>query len=222
MTNVQKATYKEAFESFGKILAYPFTKISSLFIPSTSKRAISKAIDLSDFEFGSQYYLNLLEAKSIRGRAPKQIQVLNERAKMTFDSLFTKHNCQGGFNLFDNTIRFTNEFRSLPKRIQASFISHELKHFEQADQVIRTFGIDRYIQALKIYTFKTLKNSAEYKNISDVDLMKIIEDDWIKNSTVENIKKAFAKSTKAEKILLDSDLGQKSKVYLDEIGRAHV
>ena len=28
------------------------------------------------------------------------------------------------------------------------------------------------------------------KNISDVDLMKIIEDDWIKNSTVENIKKA--------------------------------
>ena len=97
----------------------------------------------------------------------KKIQVLNERAKMTFDSLFTEHNCQGGFNLFDNTIRFTNEFRSLPKRIQASFVSHELKHFEQADQVIRTFGIDRYIQALKIYTFKTLKNSAEYKNISD-------------------------------------------------------
>lgn len=216
-TNAQKAAYKEAFKSFGKVLAYPFTKTASFFIPSTSKQAICKAIDLSGFEFGQQYYLNLLDVKGIRGRAPKQIQVLKERAKMTFDSLFTDHNCQGGFNLFDNTISFTNEFRSLPKRIQASFVSHELNHFEQADQVIRTFGIDRYVQALKTYTFKTLKNSTEYKNISDVDLMRIIEDDWIKNGTVENIKKAFAKSTKAEKILLDSDLGQKSKVYLDAI-----
>ena len=208
---------KEALKSTGKITISPLTKFLSWFIPSGSRKSLSKALKFSKYEFGTQYYKNMLQEKGLVNRAPKDFQVSNNSASLTVESLLGGYKCQGGFNPFSNSICFTNEFRSLPKRIQAELLSHELKHFEQIDNVIRTFGIEKYIEALKKQTFNTLRSSAQYKGMADDTLIKFIEDDWTKNNAVENIIKAFQKSIEAERILPDSKLGHRAKIYLDAI-----
>lgn len=212
-----KTFWKESAKSVGKILMYPFSKIASFFIPSSSRRAIGTALETSDYKFGQQYYKNLLELNDLATRAPKEVQILPRSAQLTVSSLFSKYKCEGGFNLYNNTISFTKEFTALPKSLQANLVSHELKHFEQIDNVIRTFGIDRYIQALKANMFKVYRNSSQYENMSDDAIKELIEQDWTAQNLAGSIKKAFANSIDAEKISANSNLGQEAKIYLNAI-----
>lgn len=134
-----KETAKDSLKLAGRRLMYPVNKLVSMFIDKNSKKVLSEVVSLSKSEFGAAYYKKLIKARGLSSRAPKDIEISSKAARINIDNLISgnKYNCEGGFNLIDNSITFTREFNTLPRSLQANLLTHELKHFEQADQVIR-------------------------------------------------------------------------------------
>lgn len=201
----------------GRTLLYPINKFISAFISKDFKNLLSDVIKLPKNKFGAAYYEKLVNAKGLSQRAPKSIVVTNNEAKLSYTELLTKkskYTCQGGFNPILNIIEYTREFSSLPKWLQTNLVTHELKHFEQTDKIIRTFGIERYMDALKINTLKSLKASGKYADKSDAQLQKIINDDWVKNDIEKTMRDAFKGPINAPKINPASEMGKKAEIYL--------
>ena len=201
----------------GRTLLYPINKFISAFISKDFKNLLSDVIKLPKNKFGAAYYEKLVNAKGLSQRAPKSIVVTNNEAKLSYTELITKkskYRCQGGFNPISNTVEFTKEFSSLPKWVQTNLVTHELKHFEQADTIIRTFGIERYISALKNNMVKSLKASKKYADKSNEQLQAIIDDNWAKNDIERTMREAFKGSINAPKINPASEMGKNAEVYL--------
>ncbi len=210
---------KETLTLAGRRLKYPINKVLSQFINKDKRKLLAEVTQLPKEEFGAAYYKKLLEAKNLTNVAPTEINILPKSARMNIYDITSnnKYKCEGGFNLMDNTISFTKEFNTLPKAIQANLIRHELKHFEQIDQTIRTFGVERYIQALKQNNLNNLKASKEFIGKSDKELMAYIENSWENNKLEETIRKAFANSINGTKIGADTEIGKQAAKYLDSI-----
>ena len=198
------------YTTIGKrFLAYPFTKAVSLFVPKSRKALCQGLMTESRSTFGGKYYQRL--SSEFGGRAPKEINITNESAGLNVNTLLSgSKSCEGGFNPFHNTIEFTKEMRSMSRATQAGLIEHEFNHWKQSDAIIRTFGVERYIDALRKRTMNILSKEPQYKNCSADELLEIVN----KNINANEIRQAFAGSVKAPKIELGSDLGKKAQEYL--------
>lgn len=198
------------YTTIGKrFLAYPFTKAVSFFVPKSRKALCKGLMTEPRATFAEKYYQRL--SGEFGGRAPKEITITNKSAGLNVNTLLSgAKNCEGGFDFANNTIKFTKEMRSLSRATQAGLIEHELNHWKQADTIIRTFGIERYINALRKRGINILSKNPEYKSRSAAELMEIVN----KKFNADTIKEAFAGSVKAPKIELGSDLGRKAQEYL--------
>lgn len=215
--DVLKETRHEKNVLVGRMLLYPVNKVISTFISKDFKELLKDVIKLPKNKFGASYYEKLVNAKGLSGRAPKDIVVTNKEAKLSYAELLwkkSKYTCQGGFNPIMNTIEYTKEFSSLPKWLQTNLVTHELKHFEQTDTIIRTFGIERYMAALKSNMLKSMKASKKYSGKSEAQLQKIINDDWAKNDIEKTMKEAFKGSINAPRINPASEMGKNAEIYL--------
>ncbi len=203
----------------GRTLLYPVNKTFSAFISKDFKNLLKDIVKLPKHEFGFAYYQKLIRSNGLIERAPQKIVVNDKTAGMSIEEAFmpdfiTKYRCQGGFNPQSNTIEFTKEFSSLPKWYQTNLITHELKHFEQADTIIRTFGIERYMSALKNNMLKTLKKSPKNAGKNDIQLQEIIDIHWAKNDIEKTMREAFKGSINAPKINPASEMGKNAEAYL--------
>lgn len=204
----------------GRFFKYPVTKLRSLFVPPGVRKIFTELAHLPKDKFGEKYYEYLLKTKGLSGRAPAKIVVTDKSAGVNPLEFFLsdcarRHlpKCQGGFSPSFNTIEYTREFASLPRAIQANLLTHELKHFEQADTIIRTFGIERYIKGQKALSFKNLK--AAYPEKSEAEMKEMVETAFEKEGLTEKIRTAFKSSSDAPKISPDSKEGKAALKYLE-------
>lgn len=198
------------YTTIGKrFLAYPFTKAVSFFVPKSRKALCNGLMTEPRATFAEKYYQKL--SSEFGGRAPKEITITNRSAGLNMDTLLSgAKNCEGGYNSIHNTIEFTKEMRSMSRATQAGLIEHEFFHWQETDIIIRTFGIEKYIEALKKRALKNLSKEPQYKNCSADELLEIVN----KNINADEIRQAFAGSVRAPKIELGSDLGKKAQEYL--------
>jgi len=215
LKDAAKQTLNDSLTMTKRIIMYPANKAMSYTIPKASREQFSELLKLPKEKFGQTYYNHLLDSKGLSGRAPAQVTITNRSAKLTVDQLITgQKNIMGGFSPLNNTIEYTKEFATASRAIQANLVAHELKHFEQADAVIRTFGIERYIQAQKNNLLHALKE--KYKGTkTEAELLKMVEETAQKDKIEETIRKAFAESAKAPRISPASAEGQRAAKYLE-------
>lgn len=199
------------YTTIGKrFLAYPFTKAVSFFVPKSRKALCKGLMTEPRATFAEKYYQRL--SSEFGGRAPKEISITNESAGLNVNTLLSgSKSCEGGFNPFHNTIEFTKEMRSMSRATQSGLIEHEFNHWKQSDAIIRTFGVERYIDALRKRTMNILSKEPQYKKCSADELLQIVNKEII---NADEIRQAFASSIKAPKIELGSDLGKKAQEYL--------
>ncbi len=215
-----KEARKQALQDAGTLLyrvaAYPVNLVRRAFIPKGKRTMLSELIHKPKEQFKDAYYSKLLEKKGLSGRAPLKAEVTNKSAGLTVESILGGKSVEGGFNGFNNTISFTKEFSSVPRSVQANLLTHELRHFEQSDQIIRTFGIERYIQALKANLAKQIAAKAQYKDASPEKIQQAVEE-FLKNNnyTDDVIRSSFAQSIAAPRINPNSVKGQRAKKYLE-------
>lgn len=215
-----KEARKQALHDAGTLLyrvaAYPVNLVRRAFIPKGKRTMLSELVHKPKEQFKDAYYSKLLEKKGLSGRAPLKAEVTNKSAGLTVESILGGKSVEGGFNGFNNTISFTKEFSSVPRSVQANLLTHELRHFEQSDQIIRTFGIERYIQALKANLAKQIAAKAQYKDASPEKIQQAVEE-FLKNNnyTDDVIRSSFAQSIAAPRINPNSVKGQRAKKYLE-------
>lgn len=215
-----KEARKQALNDAGTLLyrvaAYPVNLVRRAFIPKGKRNMLSELVHKPKEQFKDAYYSQLLEKKGLSGRAPLKAEVTNKSAGLTVESILGGKSVEGGFNGFNNTISFTKEFSSVPRSVQANLLTHELRHFEQSDQIIRTFGIERYIQALKANLAKQIAAKAQYKDASPEKIQQAVEE-FLKNNnyTDDVISSSFAQSIAAPRINPNSVKGQRAKKYLE-------
>lgn len=215
-----KEARKQALHDAGTLLyrvaAYPVNLVRRAFIPKGKRNMLSELVHKPKEQFKDAYYSKLLEKKGLSGRAPLKAEVTNKSAGLTVESILGGKSVEGGFNGFNNTISFTKEFSSVPRSVQANLLTHELRHFEQSDQIIRTFGIERYIQALKANLAKQIAAKAQYKDASPEKIQQAVEE-FLKNNnyTDDVIRSSFAQSIAAPRINPNSVKGQRAKKYLE-------
>lgn len=215
-----KEARKQAIQDAGTLLyriaAYPVNLVRRASIPKGKRTMLSELVHKPKEQFKDAYYSKLLEKKGLSGRAPLKAEVTNKSAGLTVETLLGGKSVEGGFNGFNNTISFTKEFSSVPRSVQANLLTHELRHFEQSDQIIRTFGIERYIQALKANLAKQIAAKPQYKDASPEKIQQAVEE-FLKNNnyTDDVIKSSFAQSIAAPRINPNSVKGQRAKKYLE-------
>lgn len=220
VTESLKEARKQALHDAGTLLyrvaAYPVNLVRRAFIPKGKRNMLSELVHKPKEQFKDAYYSKLLEKKGLSGRAPLKAEVTNKSAGLTVESILGGKSVEGGFNGFNNTISFTKEFSSVPRSVQANLLTHELRHFEQSDQIIRTFGIERYIQALKANLAKQIAAKAQYKDASPEKIQQAVEE-FLKNNnyTDDVIRSSFAQSIAAPRINPNSVKGQRAKKYLE-------
>ena len=85
--------------------------------------------------------------------------------------------------------------------------------FEQSDIMIRTFGIERYIQAIKNRMINILVTQNEGK--SRQKIVKMLENDFNDNNYSQVIRKAFQQSSRAPRIDINSAEGKHAMSYIE-------
>lgn len=212
----RKQAMQDAATMLYRFAASPINLVRRAFIPKGKRTTLTELIRKPKEQFKDAYYSKLLEQKGLIGRAPQKAVVTKDSAGLHVETLLGGQSVEGGFNGFNNTISYTKEFSSMPRSIQANMLTHELRHFEQADQIIRTFGIERYIQAKKTNLFKQFSQMPQYKNASREQISAAV-DEWLiqNNYTDDVIKAAFAKSISAPRINPASAKGQRAQKYLE-------
>ncbi len=215
--DVTKEVRQDMFVLGTRGFMWPITKLASLLGTSKSfRKEFGDLAKLSRDKFGMSYYQRLLDLKKLAGRAPEKIVVLDKSASATVETLMAgSKTCQGGFNQMFNTIEFTKELQTLSRAQQASLIAHELKHFEQSDIIIRTFGIDRYIQAIKNRAVNSLV--AQNKGKTREEIVKMVENDFNSNNYAQVVKDAFKGSVNAQKIDINSVEAKLAKTYIEAL-----
>lgn len=225
MSRMVKEAYKETLKQGVKdagtmlyrLVASPINLIRKAFVPKSKVAMYDELVSLPKSQFRENFYQRLISKKGIADRAPATPVVTDKSGGCTPLSLFFgTSGVEGGFNGFTNKINFTKEFNECSRGMQANLISHELRHFEQADQIIRTFGIERYIQAKKTYVYNQLAKMPEFANASPAkiqeEVLKFME---ANNFTDDVMKAAFEKSISAPRINPNSVKGQRAKKYLE-------
>ncbi len=216
MKDILKQYLKDAKTILYRIAAFPVNLIRSFSIPSGKKNSLIELVHNPKENFAASYYSKILKQKGLTGRAPKQVEVLPRSAGLSLETLLGGKAVEGGFDGFRNKIFFTREFDDITRSVQANMITHELRHFEQADQIIRTFGIERYIQAKKTNLFKQFSQMSQYKNASPEEINRAVED-WLKKNNLsdDTIRVAFAQSISAPRINPNSVKGRRAQKYLE-------
>ncbi len=197
---------KDTGTALFRLAAYPVNRVRAAFVPKHLRALYEGTANIPKGRFANEFYTRLLEMKGLSGRAPASIEVTDKAA-----ALF--HGVEGGFGQLNNKIVFTKELPSLSRSDQAKMITHELKHFEQTDAVIRTFGIDRYISAIRTQTMKSL--SLKYPNKTQAQISKMVDDAFVRDNVEQQIRQGFAHCLNAPKIDPKSIEGQKAMKYLD-------
>ena len=208
---------KDAKKLLGRTVIYPFTKTVSYFVPSATRKQLSQLTKLPKSEFGKSYYNELISSNGLTGRAPSNFSISNKSAGLNISNIMANStSCEGGFNMITNKIEFTKEFATLSRARQASYLRHELKHFEQVDTVIRTYGIDRYIQAQKNGMLNRARQ--EYSATkSESEIRKLVDEYFKENHVEEQIRTSFAESIKAARINPTSEAGKMAEKYISGI-----
>lgn len=213
----RKEVFNNAKTMIYRVLSLPVNFIKSLSLSKAKFSEYKKLTELPKEQFRENFYNQLITKKGLANRAPKTPIVTTESAGIDVTTLVTgQKRVEGGFNGFTNTIDFTKEFNEASRATQANLISHELRHFEQADQIIRTFGIDRYIQAKKTYLYNIISQDPKYTKATPIQIQEEVSK-LLKNSNItdDSIKEAFKNSINAKKINPNSAKGQRAKKYLE-------
>ena len=224
LKEARKQALKEGGIMLYRLAAYPVNFVRSLFIPKGKRNMLTELVSKPKGEFKDAYYTKLLTQKGLLDRAPAKVKVTDASAGYSspLALMLDAKGAEGGFNGFNNTITYTKEFTDISRSMQANLLRHELRHFEQADQIIRTFGIDRYIQAGKTNLCKLFAQYPQYKNSSPQEIRAAV-DEWLirNNYTDDVIKEAFAKSISAPRINPASAKGQRAQKYLEATENYH-
>ena len=116
-------------------------------VPAEYRTMLTK---LKKFQTKEEYvqasYNELKKTLGISGTADGKITVL--KPKGFFGDIFAT-DLVGGYNFVENKIFFESQFYRLSKPEQTAMIGHEMMHARQVEGIIRTFGIEKYIQALE-------------------------------------------------------------------------
>ncbi len=209
LTDAMKQAGKDMLTLEGRLVSYPVNKLLSYTVPKATRGSFKQLAKLPRENFGKEYYDYLVKSKGLEGVAPAYA-VGKESAPVLCK-------VSGGFSPLGNSIKFTKEFPTLSRAAQAEMLTHELHHFQQADSVIRTFGIDRYIQALKNGAIYRLSKSAEYAGKTKEEIAKIAEEEFKNSKFEEQIRKAFEKSTAGKKISPTSEEGLQAQKYMEAL-----
>lgn len=211
-----KQSFKETGTMLYRLAATPINLIRSAFVPKGKRNMYAELVQMPKERFKDAFYGKLLDTKGLVGRAPAKVVVTKESAGLDVTSLLldTKR-IEGGFNGINNTIEYTKEFSNASRAMQANMLAHELRHFEQADQIIRTFGVERYIQAIKTRVFNDLCKMPKYSKCKPEEVMKIVENEMKEQNIVKTIRTSFASSISAPRINPNSVKGQRVQKYLD-------
>lgn len=204
-----KQTAKETGIGLFRLTTYPVNKALSYTVPKHLRGLYSETAKLSRENFANGYFEKLVTLKGLSGRAPLNVEVTKDAAPFGVK-------VSGGFNHITNKISYTKELPTLSRSAQAKMLNHELKHFEQFDSVIRTVGVDRYIQALKKQAFNILQRLYGAQK-TEQELLNMVEESFRKDNIGETVKKAFEQSSKAPKIDPKSKEGIQALKYLDAI-----
>ena len=211
-----KEVQKEMLTLAGRQVMFPINGAISLFAPRSVKSLYKSIGNASRENFGRLYYEALVKQKGLLGRAPSEPVILGRSAGLRWEEMLgikmTKY--EGGFNPLTNGMEFTREFPTLPWSVQANLLTHELKHFEQADSIIRTFGVDKYINALKNSKVKELKTLKQYAGKTEKELRKIVNDMYKEENFEQKIRESFKQSIQAQSIDPQSEAGIRAGEYL--------
>ena len=176
-------------QSSNKILKS--TKIAKS-IPDELKVIFMELNGKSGKEFVDLAYQKMISYMNLKGIAPKSIIIRGESglAKAT-----------GGYNPVTNTIEFSKGFvDNLTKEQQINLLSHELKHCEQFNNMLRTegIGIKEYAKAIAENNVKNAINPSSFDNF----MFRFKYNQALENGTGEEfLQKAIEKST--EKLIAD-------------------
>lgn len=201
-----RESFKESTTLTTRAITYPFNKFASLFLPKNLKAICKDIMHLPRENFGKEFYTRLIQSKGLTGRAPAGITVIKKEELGIADA---------GFDFFNNTLYVSDKFTKYSRATQANLLSHELKHFEQTDAIIRTFGIEKYIEALKAKTLKNLKSNILNCGKSEKELLEAVNKQF--KNLEPKIKEAFASSIQAEKIAPNSAIGKRANKYLKSL-----
>lgn len=182
----KKQFFKKAYVAFKRILFYPLNKYFAKKIPAETKALLSDVIHLPREKFGQAFYTKLVKAHGLEGVAPKELQISSLLGFKRGPIL-----C-GGYGKVTNEILFDRKFVTASRASQAAMVRHELEHLKQTDLIIRTYGLDRYIEALEVEQKKKFLASE-----------------------IDDIKEAFKCFADRPKIDLNSELGKKAAQYLE-------
>lgn len=217
IARITKDAYKETLKSNGTFLSraasYPVNKVLSYMLPKNLRSLYGETAQLSRENFANGYLGRLVSLKNLSNRAPISVSITKDSAPLGVKAV-------GGFDGVTNKITYSREFPGLSRSAQASLLSHELKHLEQTDSVIRTVGVDRYISALKKQALNKLKRSSNGK-MSEQELLNKVEENFKQNKIAETVRESFAPSVKAAKIDPKSKDGIQAIKYLDAIENYH-
>lgn len=111
-------------------------------IPSEIKPLLANLEGKTGQEFVDNAYKNIVDYMNLRGIAPNNIKIEGCNGLVT---------ATGGYDPIANTINFSQGFlTNLSPRQQINLIAHELKHCEQAANMLRTegIGVNGYARAL--------------------------------------------------------------------------
>lgn len=161
-------------------------------IPDELKVIFMELNGKSGKEFVDLAYQKMINYMKLEGVAPKSIIIQGESglAKAT-----------GGYNPVTNTIEVSKGFvDSLTKEQQINLLSHELKHCEQVNNMLRTegIGVKEYAKAIAENNIKNAINPSSFDNF----LFRIKYNQALENGTGEEfLQNAITRST--EKLIAD-------------------
>ncbi len=170
-------------------------------------------------EFVDDAYSGIVKHMGLTDVAPKNVNLTNKADGML-------NTVTGGFNPIENTIEYSKGFiNKLSKKQQFNLLSHELKHCEQFNKILRTEGLGAEALASATAEQAVYQASGIFGNFSEnvmkkypkKEAEKIIKDeiDKLTQECTAKIKKNFSKTFELPKISATSKEGLKAKEYLD-------
>ncbi len=150
-------------------------------------------------EFADDAYDGLVKYMGLGGIAPEKVNLTNK------DDILGVV-VTGGFYPYENSIKYSKGFtKILTKKQQFNMLSHELKHCEQFNKIIRTEGLG--IEGLAgILSENACNNKSFFDGVSKADLKKEI---------IPELEKKYAKTLSLPKFAPDSPEGLQAEKYAE-------
>ncbi|MCD7779905.1 MAG: hypothetical protein LUH05_04455 [Candidatus Gastranaerophilales bacterium] len=190
-------------------------------IPADLKPLFNDLKGKNGKEFVDDAYSGIVKHMGLSDVAPKNVNLTNKA-----DGMF--NTVTGGFHPIENTIEYSKGFiDKLSKKQQFNLLSHELKHCEQYNKILRTEGLGAEALAKANAEQAVYQASGLFGNFSEnvmkqypkEEAEKIIKDeiDKLTQEYSAKIKKNFSESLKLPKIPASSQDGVKAKEYLESV-----